>query len=261
MKLGRIIPLMLFLVLTLPAAMQAQFTLTSNNGVFSVTGYTGTNPVVIIPSSTNGYPVTSIGFQAFYDSILKNVRIPNSVTNIGHGAFIKCIYMTNITIGDGVTSIGSNAFASCIGLTNITIPKSVTNIADYTFSIGNSLKGIYFKGDAPNTSSHLFQYDNSLTVYYLPGTTGWSNTFAGRPTVLWNPQVQTSDTSFGVRTNQFGFTVFGDSNLVIVVEVCTNLINPTWSAVTTKTLTGGSSYFSDPQWTNRPAGFYRFRSP
>ena len=109
--------------------------------------------------------------------------------------------------------------------------------------------------------SYVFSGDNNATVYYLPGTTGWGSTFGGRPTVLWNPQVQTGDASFGVRTNRFGFTITGTSNLVIVVEACTNLANPIWSPVGTNTLTGGSSYFSDPQWTNYPARFYRLRSP
>jgi hypothetical protein len=91
--------------------------------------------------------------------------------------------------------------------------------------------------------------------------TGWGSPFAGRPAVLWNPQVQTSGASFGVRTNQFGFTITGSSNLVIVVEACTNLVNPIWSPVGTNTLTSGSSYFSDPRWTNYPSRFYRLRSP
>jgi hypothetical protein len=95
----------------------------------------------------------------------------------------------------------------------------------------------------------------------LPGITDWGSTFGGRPMVLWNPQVQTSDASFGVRTNRFGFTITGTSGLVIVVEACTNLANFTWSPLGTNTLTGGSSYFSDPQWTNYPARFYRLRSP
>ena len=75
------------------------------------------------------------------------------------------------------------------------------------------------------------------------------------------PDVQTSGGSFGVRTNRFGFNITGTSGLVIVVEACTNLANPSWSPVGTNTLTGGSSYFSDPQWTNYPARFYRLRSP
>jgi len=48
---------------------------------------------------------------------------------------------------------------------------------------------------------------------------------------------------------------------VIVVEGCTNLSKPTWYPVSTKTLTDGSAYFSDPEWTNKPSCLYRFRSP
>jgi len=46
-----------------------------------------------------------------------------------------------------------------------------------------------------------------------------------------------------------------------VVEACTNFDNPTWSPLQTNTLTGSSSYFSDPDWTNYPARFYRVRIP
>ena len=58
----------------------------------------------------------------------------------------------------------------------------------------------------------------------------------------------------------------GSSNLVIVVEACTNLANPGWTPIGTNTLntfigTNGTSYFSDPDWTNYPGRFYRLRSP
>jgi hypothetical protein len=69
-----------------------------------------------------------------------------------------------------------------------------------------------------------------------------------------------------VRTNRFGFNITGSSNLVMVVEACTDLANPVWSPVGTNTLnifigTNGTAYFSDPQWTNYPGRFYRLRSP
>jgi hypothetical protein len=32
----------------------------------------------------------------------------------------------------------------------------------------------------------VFYGDNNATIYYLPGTTGWSSPFGGRPTALWN---------------------------------------------------------------------------
>ena len=108
----------------------------------------------------------------------------------------------------------------------------------------------------------MFNGDDHVTVYYMPGRTGWEVPFAeGLLPVLWNPQVQTNDGRFGVGTNGFGFTITGSSDLVIVVEACTNLAHPAWFAVGTNTLSNGSSYFSDPDWTNYPARLYRFRSP
>ncbi|MHB8522712.1 MAG: hypothetical protein ACYDH9_18400, partial [Limisphaerales bacterium] len=79
-------------------------------------------------------------------------------------------------------------------------------------------------------------------------------------TTLWSPQVLTTGAGFSVRTNQFGFTITWASDRGIVVEACTDLAHPTWSPVGTNTLTGGSSYFSDSQWTNHPTRLYRLRS-
>jgi hypothetical protein len=70
----------------------------------------------------------------------------------------------------------------------------------------------------------------------------------------------TDDGGFGVQNNQFGFNIAWASDTVVVVEACTNLANPAWTPVGTNTLTGGSSYFSDPDWTSYPGRFYRLRS-
>lgn len=78
--------------------------------------------------------------------------------------------------------------------------------------------------------------------------------------VVASPTIQTTGASFGVRTNRFGFNITGGSGTVIV-EAATNLTNPVWIPVATNTLTGGTSYFSDPQWTNYPGRFYRISAP
>jgi len=99
---------------------------------------------------------------------------------------------------------------------------------------------------------------------YLPGTSGWGSTFACVPTAFWflpNPLILNNVLSFGVQSNKFGFTISWATNASVVVEACTDLANPTWSSVGTNALTNGSGYFSDPQWTNYPARFYRLRSP
>lgn len=324
-----LLPLVMF---ALPVSMQAQFTFTTNNSTITITGYTGTNEAVTIPSSTNGLPVTSIGNNAFDGSTnLTSVMIPNSVTNIGDYAFTSCFGLTSITIPGSVASIGNFAFWNCSSLTNVTIANCVTSIGDHAFdscgrlttitipnsvsfigdaafeycgltsltipssvgSIGidtfygcfsltsvtipNSvnfigsaafygcsvLRAVYFQGNAPYLDLHAFDLDNNAMGYYLPGTTGW-DTFTGLPTALWvlpNPLILTraNGSSLGVQTNGFGFVSSWATNVPVVVEACTNLANPIWSPLRTNTLTSGSSYFSDPQWTNYPKRFYRIR--
>jgi hypothetical protein len=248
---------------------------------------------VTIPSS-----VTNLGGYAFAANGLTSVKIPASVTNIGSRAFGFNSSLTEITVDalnpayssvggvlfdkaqttliecpggkavttysilNGVTNIGEAAFNDCVRLTNVTIPISVTSIADYAFYHCANLSGVYCQGNAPSIDSDVFDGDNA-TVYYLPGTTGWGTNFGGCPTALWfllDPLILPGP-SFGVQTNGFGFIISWATNIPVVVEACTDLANPLWCPVSTNILTGGSSYFSDPQWTNYPARFYRLRSP
>jgi hypothetical protein len=101
----------------------------------------------------------------------------------------------------------------------------------------------------------------------LPGTTGWSNSYGsiqpypGAPTVLWNPVIQASGLGFGVSNSQFGFNITGTANIPVVVEACTNLANPVWTPLQSMTLTNGSVYFGDPNWTNFPVRFYGIGFP
>jgi hypothetical protein len=69
-------------LLALPMLAQAQFTFTTNNGAITITGYNAAAGLnVVIPATTNGYPVTGIKADAFLESSITTVTIPNSVTN------------------------------------------------------------------------------------------------------------------------------------------------------------------------------------
>ena len=222
---------------------------------FSSSGLTS----VTIPDS-----VTSIGNNAFYYcTCLTSVKIGNGVTSIGEHAFDSCYNLTSVTIPDNVASIGDEAFLECVGLTNVTIGNSVTSIGDEAFELCYGLTSVYFTGNAPTTGSLVFNGDHA-TVYYLPGTLGWSSTFAGVPTALWflpQPLILNQGPGFGVQSNRFGFIISWATSAPVVVETCTNLSNPNWLSVSTNTLISGASLFSDPQSSNYPARFYRLRSP
>jgi hypothetical protein len=123
------------------------------------------------------------------------------------------------------------------------------------------LRGVFLQGEAPSIGSFAFFNDNSAIAYRRLNTTSWSNNAVGLPAVLWNPQAQMSESIFNMRTDCFGFTITGTTNIPVVVDASTNLGSGNWTALDSVSLTNGSFYFSDPQWTNYPGRFYRLRSP
>jgi len=171
--------------------------------------------------------------------------------------------LSSLSIPPSVTNIVNFAFVDCTSLTNISIPSNVTNIGLFAFQSCTKLTGIFFQGEAPAVGLFTFASDPNAAAYYLPGTTGWSafSASAKIPTVLWNPMIQNFGSTFGVQSNQFGFTVTGTTNIPIVVEACTNLASPAWAPIASMTLTNGSVQFSDPQTTNFPTRFYGIGFP
>ena len=107
--------------------------------------------------------------------------IPNTVTNIGGGAFHSCFSLTNITIPNTVTNIGERAFARCKSLTRIVIPQGVTTIERETFLNCSSLTNIAIPDTVTDIDGGAFSGCNMLTEVVIPQgvtTIGWE-TFYG----------------------------------------------------------------------------------
>ena len=137
-------------------------------------------------SVTIGSGVSTFGSEAFSgSSSLVTVTIRGGVTSIGHYGFYGCTALENVEIPDSVQSIGGYAFRGCTGLTSVVIGSGVNNIGGYAFYGCSNLIGIYFLGNAPALGSQVFTGDDNATIYYLPGTTGWTNPWGGRPTAPW----------------------------------------------------------------------------
>ena len=135
----------------------------NNDGTATVFSCNRTVTSIKIPSNveSNGqtYTVTSIGDHAFASCYITSVDIPDGVTSIGNGAFLRCSGLTSVDIPDGVTSIGNSAFWNCSGLTSVDIPDSVTSIGDRAFRDCDSLKSITFEGINPPSFGPTAFYD------------------------------------------------------------------------------------------------------
>ena len=168
-----------WLLLATPVAVQAQFNYVGTDGMVTITGYTGTNRVVVIPDTITGLPVTAIGGDAFNGNWrLTSVTIPNSVTSIGGGAFAGT-GLINLTIPNSVTNIGSyyfrynnpadsgtwvGAFSFCAALTSVIISNNV--IGDFEFSSCGSLTNVTLGSGVTSIGSDAFSRTDEAGNYY-----------------------------------------------------------------------------------------------
>lgn len=189
--------------------------------------------------------------------------VPNTVTSLNEGSFAETFLLTSVILPDSVVNVGSNAFLQST-VTNVTIGKGLATLNFFAFALCPNLVNFYFAGGPPAIGPGGLPFLNdSGTIFFLPGpaASNWGTSFQGLPAVFWNPQAQTTDASFGIKTNAFGFNITGNSNVVVVVEASTNLSNPNWTPLSTNLLAAGTSYFSDAQWSNYPSRFYRLSTP
>ena len=124
---------------------------------------------LVIPAEIEGYPVVSIGKNAFYQcSNLTSIDIPEGVTSIAEDAFLGCSALESINIPEGVTRIESYTFKDCSSLNNIIIPKTVTSVGRYAFSYCTSLTNIQFEEGITSIEEFAFTSCSSLTSIALP---------------------------------------------------------------------------------------------
>ena len=133
-----------------------------------ITGYNGTDTVVVIPSKINGFTVETIGHTAFRYSSVTSVTIPDSVTAIHDGAFANCFQLTNISIPNSVTSIGLSAFEHCTSLKSITLPSSLRSISEALFFGCSQLTTIQIPDSVPSIQSYAFYHCRNLETIHIP---------------------------------------------------------------------------------------------
>ena len=100
---------------------------------------------------------------------IKDLVIPNGVTDIRKVAFFNCTNLTSITIPNSVTSIGDWAFQNCRGLTSITIPNSVVSIGEYAFAFNSSLKSVAIPNTLKSIGNGVFAW-SGLTSVTIPSS-------------------------------------------------------------------------------------------
>lgn len=148
----------------------------------TINSYLGSDIDLDIPAEIDGYPVTSIDDYAFQDcQTLGTVRIPDTVTHIGRGAFTRSS-VSSVYIPASVTSMGDGSvFAACFeGCSNLSYARysaGMTSVEGYMFNNCPNLYQVTIPEGVRTISQYAFQKCTSLTLT-LPRSLAGVNEYA-----------------------------------------------------------------------------------
>ena len=142
------------------------FTFNSSTG--TITGYSGSEKVVNIPSNIGGVYVKAIGENAFKNNTdIETVIIPEGVNSIEDFAFYKCTGLKYIFIPESVTSVSEDGFYRC-GALNVTCKKGSTADNISLYPSGSTIVYYVEKGDI-NGDGSIDMRDVILLMKYVTG--------------------------------------------------------------------------------------------
>lgn len=119
----------------------------------------GRTDAVNIPNS-----VTEIGDGAFYMvDECQEYNFPTTLTRIGKQAFAHCYHLRSFTIPDSVTEIGVEAFDTCEDLTTLVIGTGIDTIPEYAFADCSKLTSITIPGNVKTIENDAFVGCSSVT--------------------------------------------------------------------------------------------------
>lgn len=123
---------------------------------------------VAIPEGVEEIPI-----DAFYQSSVESVTLPQSLRRIGERAFDGCRSLSSVTFPAQLELIGQSAFSNCVLLGSVDIPGSVTEIGAYAFEGCTALADVVVREGTKRIMDYAFRECMSLTSLSLPDTVEW----------------------------------------------------------------------------------------
>ena len=90
--------------------------------------------------------LTKNGGAAFSSTGITEIVIPGTVTDMGNGAFSKCVSMKKAALEDGIVTIPYLTFQNNTVLAEVTLPTSLQSVGQYAFDGCSALNTVNYAG-------------------------------------------------------------------------------------------------------------------
>ena len=116
-----------------------------------------------IPDTYQGEKVVGLRGNTFSNMpFLKEVTLPDSITEIRGQAFKNCKKLERVTLPENLTYLGGEAFYHCSSLEEVKLPAGLTEIRGNTFEECSSLLRIEIPDNVTRIGGHAFYGNTSL---------------------------------------------------------------------------------------------------
>ena len=115
--------------------------------------------------------VTEIERNAFFETGLRNIQLPEKLTLIGGGAFCNCKNLKQVQLPPQLKELGDGAFFNCENLTQIQLPAQLNKLGTDAFRNCTSLDKIDIPAGLKQIESATFRNTGLTSVTLHEGLT------------------------------------------------------------------------------------------
>lgn len=214
------------------------FSVDANGVLTGVSGLSGSDITVEIPSEVNGITVTEIGKDVFKDN--KNVGrliIPDSVTKLGYRMCSGCTALSEVRLPVGLTVIPDEAFDGCSSLRTVNFPDTLKEIRSDAFC-GTDLTEFIAPDSLTNVWSYAFKDCAALSAVELKNVRSVGDGAFGNCTALRS--IRLSD-----KMTELSDHIFDGCSSLADIDMPDNPIAVSFSVF------NGTAYYNEPSnWEN-----------
>lgn len=138
-------------------------------------GYPKPDGDLVIPETVRSggfdWTITEIMDEAFRESTITSVVIPNTITAIGNRAFYMCTQLSGtVVIPNSVNTVGYTAFCRCDSMTEVVLPEKDVTYGESCFLTTGLTGTLILPEGLTVVSREMFRNNGKLTNVVFPHT-------------------------------------------------------------------------------------------